>query len=281
MTASKSARQKSGRDPMDSMPLHVNDWLTSQTAKLLGRVGRDIYLTLLCHQWKAEDDGLPLEPDHLRVLADATLEEWAAVWPLIEKHFPTGDDGQRRNLRLVNERAYYVAKKHAGKAGGEAKASKSLANGYQTASKPLANDVANGWRKSTPVPVPVPASASNEAEEPTASAAAPLSSRFADAAHLAAYAGYRRSARYPEQVDAVLERTAQGHGGVRGKGYQWEHIGRAMLEMQAAGQPFNANLLGGYLRKIPAEISSPPVLDFGTPGTMWTGDGKRIDKGAA
>jgi len=279
MSSSKSARQKSGRDPMDSMPLHVNDWLTSQTAKLLGRAGRDIYLTLLCHQWKAEDDGLPSSPELLRRLVDATPEEWAEAWPLLERQFPTGDDGQRRNSRLHNERGYYVAKKEAGKAGGEAKASKSLANGYQTASKPLANDVAKGWQKSTPVPVP--ASASKEAEGPAASSAAPLSSRFSDPAHLEAYAGYRRAAPYPAQVDAVLEQAAQGYGGLRGKPYSWEHIGRAMLEMQANGTPFNARALGGYLRKIPLESSGAPVLEFGPPGTMWTGDGKSVSRGAA
>ncbi len=284
MTKPKSARQKSGRDPMDSMPLHVNDWLTSYTAKVLGRAGRDIYLTLLCHQWKAEDDGLPANPELLRRLVDATPEEWAEVWPLLERQFPTGDDGQRRNIRLLNERGYYLAKKVAGSSGGHAKASNGLANGYQTASKTpsngLANDIATGKQKATPVPVPVPAS-SNEEEGAASSSDAPLLERFTEPSHRAAYEGFRRSSRNPAAVDAMLEGLASGQTSPGMKCYAWPHIGGTLLEMAAAGVPFTPQVLRGYVKKYVPAKPDAPVLEFGPPGSMWTGDGKAVSRGAA
>lgn len=99
-----SAARDAGRDPLQSISLHIGDWIASETVALLGLTGEAIYLRLLMHQWKNETDGLPANPELLRRLTGATPKEWKSAWALIEKHFPTDPaDGKRRNPRLVRE----------------------------------------------------------------------------------------------------------------------------------------------------------------------------------
>lgn len=97
----------SGRDTMENISIHVADWIASETVSLLGLTGEAIYLRLLMHQWKNEEDGLPAEPDALRRLTGASAQQWKSAWSLIERHLPIDPtDGRRRNIRMLSEWQY-------------------------------------------------------------------------------------------------------------------------------------------------------------------------------
>lgn len=115
-----NSRKASGRNPMDSMPIHINDWVASETVALLGLAGEAIYLRLLMHQWKNEDDGLPSDPEQLRRLTGASPKEWRPTWELIEKHLPIGEDGRRRNRRTEHERRFALDRRAKRSAAGKA-----------------------------------------------------------------------------------------------------------------------------------------------------------------
>ena len=95
------------RNLLSWMPLHVADWLASETVAELvsecGGAGESVFLRLLCRQWRNEGAGLPADPRKLRALTVATPKEWAKAWAILAPAFPVDSDGMRRNPRLSAE----------------------------------------------------------------------------------------------------------------------------------------------------------------------------------
>lgn len=61
-------------------------------------VARAVYRELLDLSWDV--GGLPADATDLREIVRASSEEWKRAWPYIERKFPLGEDGLRRNPRL-------------------------------------------------------------------------------------------------------------------------------------------------------------------------------------
>lgn len=148
---------------MDSVAIHVNDWIASETVALLGFAGEAIYLRALMHQWKNEGDGLPGDPELLRRLTGATPKEWRFAWTVMEKQFPVGDDGRRRNLRLENERQFFLARRErksvAGRIGNAKRWHADAEHDPEAVAQPSQNDriaIAEGSQKHRPSPTPTP-----------------------------------------------------------------------------------------------------------------------------
>lgn len=83
---------------------YAKDWIAGTAHLTLAAQGA--YQRLLDHQW--EEGGLP---DDLGVLSRflGTPKNFGAIWKEIERHFPKGDDGLRRNKRMEEERAKQLA----------------------------------------------------------------------------------------------------------------------------------------------------------------------------
>ncbi len=81
---------------------YARDWIASST-RAMSLAARGAYTDLLAFSWL--NDGLQSDPDHLRRLVGATVDEWATIWPDLEHEWPVADDGKRRNDRQEEERA--------------------------------------------------------------------------------------------------------------------------------------------------------------------------------
>lgn len=78
-------------------------------------VARAIYRELLDAQW--ELGGLPAEPSELRQMIGATAAEWKYWRQLVERKFPIGSEGLRRNPTLEEHRAKSLTIRERNRAG--------------------------------------------------------------------------------------------------------------------------------------------------------------------
>ena len=78
---------------------------------------RGIYRELLDCQW--EMGALPESPSELQRLIGATNTEWRWWAQLVERKFPIGEDGRRRNLMLEEHRARSVGIRERNRAGAD------------------------------------------------------------------------------------------------------------------------------------------------------------------
>ena len=77
---------------------------------------------------------------------------------------------------------------------------------------------------------------------------------FTDHTHRDAYAAYRRGHRMPDGFDATLRAVqAPPTGGAR---YDWDTIGRALVEMRGASVDFTPAVLRGFCRRIVADATA-------------------------
>ncbi len=88
---------------MPAMPLYARDWLTDEDVRDAPRAVRSDYMDLLLHQWMA--GSLPADPERLRRRIGLTPKEWVVTWKWLERKFPVGEDGMRRNGRCERVRA--------------------------------------------------------------------------------------------------------------------------------------------------------------------------------
>lgn len=86
---------------MPRMPWYPRDFRSSTLGWSL--VARAVYRELLDAQWDVS--GLPVDPEDLRAIAQASLAEWKKAWRHVEAKFPVDADGKRRNPRLELHRA--------------------------------------------------------------------------------------------------------------------------------------------------------------------------------
>jgi uncharacterized protein YdaU (DUF1376 family) len=83
---------------------YAKDWLVGTAHLSLSAQGA--YQRLLDHQW--EDGALPDDMGTLSRLI-GTPKDFGLLWKEIERHFPKGDDGMRRNKRMEEEREKQLA----------------------------------------------------------------------------------------------------------------------------------------------------------------------------
>ena len=106
-----------GRAPqMAKMPWYPRDFASSTRGWPL--VARGAYRELLDAQWDMGD--LSESSKALCAIAGATPAEWRIAWPLIERKFPLGPNGRRRNKRLEEHRRKVVEQFNNQSAGGVA-----------------------------------------------------------------------------------------------------------------------------------------------------------------
>jgi uncharacterized protein YdaU (DUF1376 family) len=281
-----STRKNSGRNPMDSMPIHIGDWFSSETVALLGPAGESFYLRLLMHQWKNEADGLPADPEMLRRLSGASPKEWRATWAMLERHFPVCEDGKRRNARTENERRFALDRREkrsaAGKKGnatrwhgdedGPPEGPDSDGDGIAMRSQNPRKPVAGPSQNHRPSPSPsLTATADAAAVTPDAAAApAGHAERFADSRHRESYAAIRRSHRFPDQLDAMVAGLAEGLGAPRGRPLTWHQLGQGLLDLRAQQRDVTTFSLGAFAAKVPLEPVKPALelVRDDLPGTI-------------
>jgi uncharacterized protein YdaU (DUF1376 family) len=89
-------------------PMFPKDFDASEKVRVMTWSERGLYITLLNHSWL--NDGLPVDPEHVRRVCGADRDEFAQMWPQVERCFPVADEGRRRNPRQEEERVKAVAK---------------------------------------------------------------------------------------------------------------------------------------------------------------------------
>lgn len=121
-------------------PLFVSDWLTETRDLTLEQ--RGVHADLLCLAWK--QDGLPIDPEAIRRLAQCSPKAWAKTWPALAPKW-TERDGRLVNPRQEAERgvAGDISQKRsaAGRKGAAAK--------WQTHGKAMMANLANDGHNTT------------------------------------------------------------------------------------------------------------------------------------
>lgn len=137
------------------MPWYPRDFRSSTL--LWPLVARGVYRELLDLSWDL--GGLPADPDDLREILRASLEEWKRAWPYIEPKFPIAEDGLRRNPRLEIHRKA-AQRMRAGKSAGAAMTN-AKRWGFQAHSESLSESDSDSHSdhlsESPPAPAPAPA----------------------------------------------------------------------------------------------------------------------------
>jgi uncharacterized protein YdaU (DUF1376 family) len=82
-------------------PWYPNDFMGA--VRGWSTLERGGYREALDAQWVL--DGLPADPEQVRMTINATPAEFRRIWLKIESKFPVTEDGKRRNLRLEKERS--------------------------------------------------------------------------------------------------------------------------------------------------------------------------------
>lgn len=95
------------------LPWYPSNFLSSTRGWPL--IARAIYRELLDAQWELE--GLPAEPSELREMIGASAPEWKFWRQFVERKFPIGEDGLRRNPTLEEHRAKSLALRERNRAG--------------------------------------------------------------------------------------------------------------------------------------------------------------------
>jgi uncharacterized protein YdaU (DUF1376 family) len=83
-------------------PMFAKDFDASEKVRFMNWAERGLYITLLNHSWL--NDGLPIDPEHIRRICGADRDEFAQMWTQVERCFPVANDGRRRNPRQEEER---------------------------------------------------------------------------------------------------------------------------------------------------------------------------------
>lgn len=187
--------------------MYAGDWLSSTTVSLMTAAEEGTYTRLLCHAWR--NDGLPADPNAVRLLTKLSPSEFKRAWPTIESAFPLdpNDASKRRNKRQEKERATGL-KKHAkrvnsGKKGAETR--------WQTDSNAIGNGIAMpSETDSNAIDLPLAkrwqSESESESEKKDLPAEDPKKSRAAAAADTAVAAQSRHVV--TPSADAFYERRA-------------------------------------------------------------------------
>lgn len=246
-------------------PAYAGDWLASSSVTMMTMQAEATYWRLLCHQWRSEE--LPADPKALRLLTKCTPSEWRSVWAALEPHFPSDDDGKRRNARLESERGASVekhaARVEAGKRSAAARAAKAQqsANGTPTerptkrkqslsnAGTLLEQSLSNAptmlqqntrnhnhsHKQITTSTAVAAAVVSTPATAATTAEHEPLLAQFTDPVHRDAVSCYLRAAQFPASLAADFQSQLDGLHGPNGQRVEPEVLGRAVHEMRVAG----------------------------------------------
>lgn len=100
--ASRTAAVSDRPSQMPRMPWYPSSFYAS--TRTWPFIARAVYRELLDVQWDA--GGLPADPEALRTMVGVTQAKWRVAWPLVKQKFELDQDGQLRNQRLEEHRAY-------------------------------------------------------------------------------------------------------------------------------------------------------------------------------
>ena len=83
-------------------PFYGDDFQGSGKVKVMSNAERGCYVTLLWYQWG--EGHVPSELEELANVCGESLTIMRRYWKRLERCFPVGEDGKRRNPRQANER---------------------------------------------------------------------------------------------------------------------------------------------------------------------------------
>lgn len=182
------------------LPWWPRDFASDEHVKLMTFEMQGVYRYLLDHAWL--HGSIPADVSALAFLCEKMpLPRFRKLWERIAPCFVPvpGDPSRLQNGKLERVRSeaadFRANRQHAGRLGGQQKASKSLAKAKQTASKHLAEHVANVY---PPTPSPpregVPSTEESVSPVGAESAPEPPSSGFVTPETLARRQAFRRAA---------------------------------------------------------------------------------------
>lgn len=91
--------------------MYPKDFDADEAVRLMSLAELGLFLCCLNTAWA--NDGLPSDPDSIRVVATrVSLAEFRKLWPKIEPAFPVSKDGRRRNPRQEKERGEAMTKRY-------------------------------------------------------------------------------------------------------------------------------------------------------------------------
>jgi hypothetical protein len=115
----------------------------------------------------------------------------------------------------------------------------------------------------SPTPSPLPSPAPAKALPGDGDDGDDVLRALEDPDHRDAYLGYRRAARDPQAVQAVIRAVQRGVPG-HGPGYPWRVVGQALLELRAKGSEFSEGGLRGFARMVRDRRPERPRIDLVT-----------------
>lgn len=113
-----------GEGKLVRMDWYPQDYLSDAKTQALSLEEHGAYMLLLWHEWL--DGPLPGEPERLRRLLRASVEEWGRIWPAVDGLFQRDGKGRLVSPRLERERKVALEiiqeRREAGAKGGKAAA---------------------------------------------------------------------------------------------------------------------------------------------------------------
>ena len=122
----------------------VKDFETNEAVRGMNLKEAGLFVFALNHAWV--NDGLPQEPTEIGRVLKLAPRDLKECWPRVEKCFPVGVDGRRRNPRQEHERSEAVSKSE--------KASKSVRTRYENSTNVDTNVDKSKSIRSENVPLP-------------------------------------------------------------------------------------------------------------------------------
>ena len=217
-------------DGLPWFPFYVRDWLLDEKVLGMTFAERGVYLHLLCLQWLEGSIATPVATLKRALgLASTTLGDDPDLEAILVSCFPAHPTikNRRANPRLLKVQEQQRVAREAMIQGGRKGGLKGGFKAPSTEPEPeseLTTPIHTGDPDSIREHIPV--------------------------AYLPAYDGYIRSAEKPDWLRMSIAAAAPGGAHVL-RGTTWEHLGHALLDMQAASPGrFNAAFLAGCIRRL-------------------------------
>ena len=119
----------------------VKDFETNEAVRGMNLKEAGLFVFALNHAWV--NDGLPQEPTEIGRVLKLAPRDLKECWPRVEKCFPVGADGRRRNPRQEHERSEAASKSE--------KASKAVRTRYENSTNVDTNVDESSYENSTNV----------------------------------------------------------------------------------------------------------------------------------
>ncbi len=232
---------------------YAKEWLVDTAYLTLQEQGA--YQRLLDHQWV--NGALPPSPRDRAALLGVTPVTFRRIWARIRGFFPDGLNPRLEEIRRAQQ-AYRASLSESGRRGAQRRWHGEACGDPN--SHPNGQAIGHPYGESMRLQS---AAATATEDKSTTEAAAALRARLPSRYH-EALDGYLRAAKTPEtRIATILTECADAAS--------CENVGRALLEMSAAGKPFTPVLLRAFvrrLRKVGTSVAAAPRSQ-GYEGTMF------------